>query len=476
MKKLLLCFILLFLTFNMQAQKKWTLEDCIKYALDNNIQVKQSQLSAESDKISALQSKLGVLPNVNGSVGHNYNWGRNIDPSSNSYTDQQTQSNSFSLTSSVDLFNGFQKVNTIRQSQSNYMASKYDVEKMKNDIALRIGQAYLQILFNKEQVEISQNQVDISNMQIERTKKLFEAGTIAKGNLLDIQSQGALEEANLVAAQNQLELSYLDLVQLLDLKSTTDFDIVKPEIKMENEIALIPANQVFAYAAGVMPEIKSAEYRLESSYRGLAIARSSRYPSLSLSGYYGSNYADNYLDYTKIKSMSTIIGMPTNYSVAGTGEKIVQQITNYEFEKMSFKDQLDNNLSKSLRFTLNIPIFNGYQVNANVSKAKLNTLNANYNLQTAKNQLQKSIEQAYADAQGAYKSYNASQKAVTSFQEAFNYMQQKFDVGMMNSVDYNDAKNKLIKAKSDLLRAKYNFIFKKVILDFYQGNPITLSK
>ena len=143
---------------------------------------------------------------------------------------------------------------------------------------------------------------------------------------------------------------------------------------------------------------------------------------------------------------------------------------------MSFKDQLDNNLSKSLRFTLNIPIFNGYQVNANVSKAKLNTLNANYNLQTAKNQLQKSIEQAYADAQGAYKSYNASQKAVTSFQEAFNYMQQKFDVGMMNSVDYNDAKNKLIKAKSDLLRAKYNFIFKKVILDFYQGNPITLSK
>ena len=476
MKKILLLLIIISFSHNIKAQKKWTLEDCIKYALDNNIQVKQSQLSAESDKISALQSKLGVLPNINGSVSHNYNWGRNIDPSSNSYTDQQTQSNSVSLNSSIDLFNGFQKVNNIRQSQSNYMASKYDVEKMKNDIILRIGQAYLQILFNKEQVDISQNQVDISNLQIARTKNLFDAGTIAKGNLLDIQAQGALEEANLVVAQNQLELSYLDLAQLLDLKSTKDFEIVKPTIKMEGEVTLIPANQVFAYASGTMPEIKSAEYRLESSYRGLAIARASRYPSLSLSGYFGSNYADNILDYSKIKSTSTRIGLPTNYTVEGTGQKILQQISNAEFENMSFKDQLDKNLSKSLRFSLNIPIFNGYQVNANVSKAKINTLNADYNLQLAKNQLQKSIEQAYADAQGAYKSYNASQKAVTSFQEAFNYTQQKFDVGMMNSVDYNDAKNKLIKSQSDLLRAKYNFVFKKVILDFYQGNPITLSK
>ncbi len=476
MKKLLILFIIVFFASNLNAQKKWSLEECIQYALDNNIQVKQSQLAAESDEISVLQNKLGVLPNLNGNVGHNYNWGRNIDPTSNTYTDQQTQSNSFSLTSSIDLFNGFQKVNSVRQSQSNYMASKYDVEKMKNDIALLIGQAYLQILFNKEQVEISQNQVDISILQITRTKNLYEAGTIAKGSLLDMQAQGALEEANLVAAQNQLELSYLVLVQLLDLKSTKDFDIVKPEITMESKITLIPADQVFAYASGVMPEIKSAEFRLKSSYSGLAIARSYRYPSLTLSGYYGSNYADNFLDYTRIKSFSTFAGLPTNYTVEGTGEKIVQQITNVEFENMSFKDQLENNLSKSLRFSLTIPIFNGYQVNANVSKAKLNTLNADYNLQTVKNQLQKNIEQAAADAQGAYKSYNASQKAVTSFQESFNYTQQKFDVGMINSVDYNDAKNKLIKSQSDLLSAKYNFIFKKVILDFYQGNPITLSK
>ncbi len=474
----LLYLILMILTFAFQsnAQKKWTLEECINYALENNIQVKQSQLLSESDKVTALQSKLGTLPTVNGSVSHNYNWGRNIDPTSNTYTDEQTQSNSFALTSSIDIFNGFQKLNTIRQSESNYKASRYELEKMKNDIALRIAQAYMQILFNKEQLEISLNQVNISQLQIERTKKLVEAGTLARGSLLDIQAQGALEEANLVAAQNQLDLSYLDLVQLLDLKSVNDFDITKPDIKVENEVTLIPTNQIYAYSSTVMPEIKSAEFRLESSYRGLAIARSYRYPSLSLSGYYGSNYADNFLDYTNPKSISVFNNMPTNYTLPSTGEAIVQKVTSYEFEKMSFKDQLDKNLSKSLRFSLNIPIFNGYQVNAGVKKAKLNALNAEYNLQLTKNQLLKNIEQAYADAQGAFKSYKASQKAVASYQEAFNYTQQKFDVGMINSIDYNDAKNKLVKAESDLLKAKFNFVFKKIVLDFYQGNPLTLSK
>jgi len=477
MKRLLLIFIIIFTFFwQANAQKKWTLEECINYALENNIQVKQSQLLTESDKVTALQNKLSTLPSINGSVSHNYNWGRNIDPTSNSYTDEQTQSNSFALTSSVDLFSGFQKVNSIRQSESNYKASRFDLEKMKNDIALRIAQAYMQILFNKEQVDISQNQVDISKLQIERTKKLFEAGTIARGSLLDIQAQASLEEANLVAAQNQLDLSYLDLLQLLDLKSSADFDIVKPDLKIENEISLIPSNQIYAYSSTVMPEIKSAEFRVESSYQGLAIARSYRYPSLSLSAYYGSNYANNFLDYTKIKSFSVRDNVGTNYTLPSTGEGIVQKQISYEFEKMSFKDQLDRNLSKSLRFSLNIPIFNGYQVNAGIAKAKLNSLNAEYNLQLTKNQLQKNIEQASADAQGAYKSYKASQKTVASYQEAFNYTQQKFDVGMINSIDYNDAKNKLLKAESDLLKAKFNFVFKKIILDFYQGNPITLSK
>lgn len=474
MRRLLfLLFMIFSFAFQTNAQKKWTLEECINYALENNIQVKQSQLASESDKITALQNKLNALPNLNGSVSHNYNWGRNIDPTSNSYTDEQTQSNSFALTSSIDLFNGFQKINTIRQSESNYKASRYDLEKMKNDIALRIAQAYMQILFNKEQVDNQQNQVNISQLQIERTKKLFDAGTVARGSLLDIQAQAALEEANLIAAQNQLELSFLDLVQLLDLKSSADFDIAKPDLKVENEITLIPSSQIYAYSSTVMPEIKSAEFRLESSYRGLAIARSFRYPSLSLSGYYGSNYADNFM---KIKSFTVTDNVPTNYTVAGTNQAIVQKLTTYEFEKMSFKDQLDRNLSKSLRFSLNIPIFNGYQVNANVKKAKLNALNAEYNLQLTKNQLQKNIEQAYADAQAAFKNYKASQKTVASFQEAFDYTQRKFDVGMINSIDYNDAKNKLIKAESDLLKAKFNFVFKKIILDFYQGNPITISK
>ena len=476
MRKIIAILIpLLLFVFNLKAQKLWTLEESIQYALDNNIQIKQSQLLTESDKISLAQSKMNLLPNLNGSASHNYNWGRNIDPTSNTYSDEQTTSNSFALTSSVDIFNGFQKINTVRQNESNYKSSRYDLEKMKNDIALRIAQAYLQILFNKEQVVISRDQVEISHLQIERTKKLYEAGTIAKGSLLDVQAQGALDEANLVTAEHQLDISFLDLAQLLDLKSTNDFDIVKPPVYVDEQINIMPSNQIFAYSSTVMPEIKSAEFKVESSYRNIAIARSYRYPSISLSGYFGSSYANNLLDYSKIKSYSIKENVPTNYSIVGLSSPIVQKVISYEFEKMSFKDQLDRNLSKSLRVSLTVPIFNGFQVNSNIKKAKIGALNAEYNLQLAKNQLQKNIEQAYTDAQGAYKSYKASQKTVAAYQESFNYSQQKFDVGMLNSVEYNDSKNKLIKAESDLLKAKYNYMFKKIILDFYQGNPVVLK-
>lgn len=476
MKKL---FIFLIITLNfivVYSQKKWTLEECINYALENNLYIKQSKLSTETEKINSLQSKLNLLPNLNASASHNYNWGRNIDPTSNTYTDLQTQSNTFALTSSIDIFNGFQKLNTVKLNESNYNASNFDLEKMKNDISLRIAQAYLLIILNKEQLEVQQNQVNISRLQVERTKKLFEAGTVAKGSLLDMQAQSALEEANLVAAQNQLELSYLELTQLLDLKSNKEFDIYIPKINIEDETTLIPANQAYNYAISTMPEIKSAEYRTKSAEYSLAIARGYRYPNISLSGYFGSSYADNFLDYTKIKSFSVTDNVPTLYSLPSTGEGIVQKQISYEFEKMSFKDQLDKNLSKSLRFSLTIPLFNGYQVNASIAKAKLNLLNADYNLELAKNQLQKNIEQAYADAQAAFKNYKASQKTLTSFQESFSYMQQKFDVGLINSIDYNDSKNKLIKAESDLLRAKYNYIFKKLVLEFYMGNPIQVTK
>lgn len=476
MKKILFFLVITTSYFVVYSQKKWTLEECINHALENNIYIKQSKISVETEKINSTQSKLNLLPNLNASASHNYNWGRNIDPTSNTYTDLQTQSNTFALTSSIDIFNGFQKINTLKLNEANYNASNYDLEKMKNDISLRIAQSFLTILLNKERLEVQQNQVNISKLQVERTKKLYEAGTIAKGNLLDMQAQSALEEANLVAAQNQLELSYLDLAQLLDLKSYKDFDISTPKINIEDEASLIPANQAFSYALTTMPEIKSAEFRTKSASYSLAIARGYRYPNISLSGYFGSSYADNFLDYSKVKSFSVIDNVPTLYSLPSTGEGIVQKQINSEFEKMSFKDQLDKNLSKSLRFTLSVPLFNGFQVNASISKAKLNLLNADYNLELAKNQLQKNIEQAYADAQAAYKNYKASQKTLTSFQESFNYMQQKFDVGLVNSIDYNDSKNKLIKSESDLLIAKYNFIFKKLVLEFYMGNPINVTK
>jgi len=475
-KSVLMLFGILIISQMTYSQKKWTLEECILYARENNLQIRQSAVTAEVNRENLTQSKLSVLPTVNAGASQNYSWGRNVDPTSNSFTDQQTRSNSFALNSSMSLFNGFQKVNSVRQSQMDYKASQMDLERSKNDIALAVAQYYLQILFNRELLAAAERQSDIIKLQVERTRKLVDAGTLPKGSLYEIQAQEASEEANVIAAQNQLELSYLDLAQLLDLKSTVGFEIVIPDLKLEENPILPDPITVYAKALETQPDIKSAEFRLKSNSIGVSIARGMRLPSLSMSFYYGTNYIADYKDYSKLKSGPTLISeTPTSYYVQGTNQVIMQKNYATEFETLSFKDQLDRNLSKSLTFNLNIPIFNGYQASSSVKRAKLNALNAEYSLETNKNQLRKKIEQAYADAQGAMKSYVAAQKSTLAFKESFTYTEQKFLVGVTNSIEYNTAKNNLFKAESESLKSKYNFIFKKMILDFYAGNTLVIK-
>lgn len=428
----------------------WTLKDCIDYALENNIRIKQSELSSESSKATLLQSKLNLLPSVNGSVNQNYGWGRSVDMAAYEYTNQKTMQDYFSLSGNVTIFNGLQKLNEIKKNQYEYLASKYDSDKMRDDISLQIAAAYLQILFSHELVQTSSESVEVTKLQIDRTKKMVEAGTLAKGSLLDIQSQGAAEELNLINAENQLSLAYLDLQQILDLEATDNFIIDKPQLTIKKEPEIIPAMQIYRYALTNLPEIKSAEYRLKSSEKSLAIAKGNRSPSLSLGAGWGTNYSDQkrYFD------------IPTQTY----GDVI------------PFEEQFNDNQNRTLSFSLSIPIFNGYQVSTYISQSKIGILNSKYNLQLQKNQVRKNVEQAYADAVAAYKSYNATKKSLLSFSEAFMYMEKKFNVGMVNSIDYNVAKQLLTKAESDLLSAKYNYIFKAKILDFYMSKPLSIDE
>lgn len=439
-------FLVLF-TIQANAQKKWTLEDCILYALDNNIQIKQSELSSTGYKHDLLQKKLDLLPSLNGNAQSAWGWGRSPNPQTNIYTTENTNQQYFSLSSGVTLFNGLQKYNAIKKAQLDLEASRFDSDKMRDDISLMIAGAYLQILFSRELVKTAQDQVDITKQQIERTSKLVEAGTLARGDLLDIQSLGAREEVNLINAENQLNLAYLDLVQILDLPASEPFEIAIPEIDIKVQPELLAPDNVFKYAVLNLPEVKSAEYRLESASKSLSISRGYRSPTLSMNG-----------------SWSTTIS-----------DQIRENLLDPNSGTMPFDDQIRNNENKSLSVGLSVPIFNGFQVSNAIQQSRIGVKLAEFDLELVKNNVRKSVETAYTDAIAAYKTYQANQKSLESFTEAFKYMEQKFNVGMVNSLDYNTAKTQLARAESDLLSAKYDYVFKVKILDFYMGKPITID-
>lgn len=443
---------LMFISFvpSASAQKKWTLEECIAYALDHNIQVKQSRLDMEVNEVRELESKLSLLPGLNAGLSHSFGWGRSVDMATYQYVNTQTQSSYFNLSSDVTLFGGFQKLNTIKQRRANYLASKYASDKIQNDISLTVAGAFLQILFSRELLNNAEEQAAVTQQQIDRTRKLVEAGTLAHGSLLEIQAQGANEDVLVIQAENQYKLAYLDLLQLLELKGDTPFEIEIPELEIGLEAVLLPVQQIYSHALGVMPEIKSAEMHLQSSDRALAIARGSRSPSLSMSAALGTNYSDQ-------------IRMSNNPF-------------DPDYERVKpFEDQLRNNRSATLSVRLNIPIFNGYQISSYIAQSRLGLESASHSLEQAKNTLRKSVELAYADALAAHSSFQAREKSLINLLESFKYTEQRFNLGMVNAVDYNIAKNLLSKAESELLSSKYDYIFKLKILDFYLGKELSLA-
>lgn len=459
------------MVFISSAQEKWTLEKCIDYALKNNIQIKQQELNSKYSENNLTQSKLSLLPNLNGNTSQNYSWGRSVNMFTNDFSEEKTMSLSFGLSSSVTIFSGFQNYNTVKQKQFELQASLQNLEKAKNDVALNISSAYLQILYSIELHEIAVNQLEVTKEQVERTKKLLDAGSISKGILLQVEAQYALEELQAVNMQNQLNMSYLTLIQFLDLETEENFEIDKPDFStFDVNSALLTSGQVYLEAEKNLPQIKSAEFSLKSAETGLSLARGAISPRLTVSGSIGSGYSDARKSITD----TTFTESTTYLNINNVQVPFTQSIPDYKYQTTPFKDQVNNNVSKTLSVTLTIPLFNGWQTKTGINNAKINLLNAEYQLEITKKQLLKEIQQAHADAVASIKKYNATKKAVVSMEEAFNYTQQKFDVGLINTLDYNTAKNNLTKAKADMLQAKYEFIFKSKILDFYRGNPIKM--
>ncbi len=449
-KKLILLFPTLLVMFfsNSSAQKTWTLEDCIRYAFENNISIKQQTLNTQYNGNVLNQSRVALAPNLNANVNHGYSIGYVLDPLTYTALENQTNmSSSVNISSSVTLFNGLQQKNTIEQNKFNLLASLQDLEKLKNDISLLLASGYLQILFSRELLQVAINQHELTLQQVERTAKLVEAGSLARGSLLEIQAQAASEELNVINAQNQLDIAFLTLTQMLDLDSVGGFEIEIPEFgDVAREPIMLTVGNVYSDALNLLPQVQSAEYKLQSAVKGLGIAQGGRSPSLFLNAQWGTGFSD----------------------------ARQRQVTEVLWEDVPFWEQMDLNRSTMVSMGMNIPIFNRWMVNTSISNARLNVMNSELVLETTKMDLYKDIQQAYADAVAARKKYLATEEALISMEESFKYTEEKFEVGLVNTVDYNTEKNRLTETQSNLLQAKYDYIFKMKVLDFYRGVPIRL--
>ncbi|HDR68107.1 MAG TPA: TolC family protein [Bacteroidaceae bacterium] len=465
-------FFMVSFVLNLSAQDPWSLEDCINYAMENNIQIKQYTLNTQYNENLLKQSKFSQIPNLNASSNYSYSWGRALDQTTYTFTDnQQIHSLSLGISSSVNLFNGFQIRNTIRQNQLNLMSSYEDVEKIKNDISLNLAAAYLQILFNRELVAVTENQLTITGQQVERTRKMVEAGKLAKGSLLEIQAQYAAEELNLITAQNQLYLSYLNIQQILNLPYDPGFDVIIPDLPVPaDNLVMISVENVYEIAQQEMPEIRSAALAVESSEKGLDIAKGRRSPQLRLSANYNTGFSD-----VREKVLYFDENVQSPIGVTQTGDAVYSYPMRVpQYGKYPFFEQLNDNLSAGIGVGLSIPIFNGWQVNTGIANARISLENTRLELENQRNILYATIQKAYADALAALNKFNASRKALISMEESFLYTEKKFEVGLVNAVDYNTSKNQLAATQSDLLQAKYDFIFKTKILNFYKGEHIIL--
>lgn len=475
MKYYLVAVLLFSIVHYSHSQEKWTLERCINYAMENNLQIKQQELFTKINHNNLESSKAGILPSLNAGSNQNFTFGRSVDPFTNEFSTDNVSASNASLSSSVVLFSGLQQFYNVKRHQTDYRVGLLDLEQAKNNIMLMIVSAYLNVLYNIELREIAQNQVEITELQVERIRKLVKSGSLPLQNQYELEAQLSNEELNLVNLENSLNISLLNLAQILEIDDVENFDIVKPDIKdIPLDAVLLSINQIYNEAMGRMPQIESANLQIESAYYNLLIAKGARLPRLTLNASYGTGYSTARKEIDQI-----IIGEP---QIAGFVVDEFQQHLfdvyqysfDYSYATRPFSDQIRDNASASISLGLSIPIFNGWQTRTNISNSHLRYKQTKLQARQIEKDLLQEIQQAHADASAAIKKYHATEKTLEAMQLSFNYTQQRFDLGLLNSVDFNIAKNNLTRTESELVRAKYDFIFRQKILDFYRGVRITL--
>jgi outer membrane protein len=462
-----------------------SLQESIEIALKNNINVRQGELNVVGSQVALRQSKAEFLPSLNASTGVSYSVGRTINQFSNEFVETPVRQQNMSLQTQLPLFTGLRRINTLKQNRFDLESSQEDLEAIRNNVTLNVIQAYTQILFNLELLEVAQSQLQTTELQLKRTNRLVEAGSLPIADRLQLEAQLAGDELNVVNAENDLEIAKLNLKQQMQLPESREIELEVPELSVPSAESMPPsAAYVYREAISNWPDLQSAELQVNSARYGLAAARSGYYPSISLSAGIFSQYssvapdqipragADNI---TRVVPTGNFLVTPDGIPGIPSGTRLpvlTETQIPAEFTDNTYLNQLDFNLRRFVSIDLNIPIFNNWQVRSNVANARINLERSQLNVIDQENQFRQTIEQVYVDARSAAKSYFATERRVASLREAFRNTETRYQVGAIDAVDYNQSKNELNQAESDLVRTKYNYIFSMKVLDFYQGLPL----
>jgi len=430
--------IVAFLPATAQKQQ-WTLKECIDYALDHNLSIKQRDVNRQQQEVEVSTAKNSRLPDLNATAGENFSFGRGLT-AENTYTNTNTSSTSFSLGTSVPLFTGFRIPRTLELNRLNLEAATADLEKARNDIRMQVAQAYVQILYSMELCDVASRQIEMDSLQVFRLKELLKNGKASGTEVA--QQEAAMAQSKLTATQanNDYRLNLLALTQLLELPSPEGFTIerIDPNSRLATLKTIgVSPDAIYQEAVGIKPEIQAETLRLQGTEKSIDIAKSALYPSLTLSGGLGSNY----------------------YKTSG-------------FPAESFGKQLSNNFSQYIGLSLSVPIFNRFATRNSIRSAQLNRQTQQLQLENTKKALYKEIQQAYYNALNSQAKFTSSEEALRSNREAFNLMSAKYEYGKANITEFNEAKNNLMKAESDLVRAKYEYIYNHALLDFYRGKEL----
>lgn len=445
MKKLLLSLSFVCICFSsVQAQQhKWSLRECVDYAIQNNIEIRQQDINVKNKEIDLSTSRNSRLPDLNAQMGQSFNFQKSSTLGTSTFDARNSATTSFSISSSMPLFTGFRIPNQVKADEFNLYAATEGLKKAKENLELQIVSLYLDVLFKKEILGAYKEQADLSKQQVDRTQILVESGKVPASQLYDMKAQQAKDDLNVTVANNDLTLSLLNLSQALNITNDDNFDIREPntgDIISNSLSSIIPPQQIYRIALGIKPHIKEAEFKVENSKRLLKVAQAGHWPTLGLEFGYSTRY-----------------------------QKIFGQ------DVYNFSKQIKDNSSEYISLGLSIPIFNRFQVRNQVRTARLNIENQYLELDNVRLALFKEIQQAYQSAVSAQAKFSSSEVAYEAADVSLQYAQERYDVGKSTVFEYNEAKTKLLTSKSEQIQAKYDFLFRTKILDFYQGKPIDIE-